>query len=257
MGRPKAAVFPREADACETAVVELLLKFAGTQPRCLFAAVRIRAGWPGRCAACSPPARPWPVPRTRRPIRSCGRRRRRLGHQADSRSLGDRIDAQVVILWRAEHRAVERDPTQVQMKVVFPRHADAAVQLDAVLQHAGGVFAHIRFRDADRHFGIGGAARHRRDSRVGGRLARLEPDLQIGVFVLEHLIRPDRAAERMPVEAPLDGELQHGVEDADDLGALKYLQRSGSVGRSAPRVCSAVPTAADASISTPSKCTRA
>ena len=41
------------------------------------------------------------------------------------------------------------------MQVVFPRDADSAVQLDAVLQHAGGVLADIRLRHADSQFGIG------------------------------------------------------------------------------------------------------
>ena len=37
------------------------------------------------------------------------------------------------------------------MQVVLPRDADTAVQLNAVLQHARSMFAHIGFRHADRH----------------------------------------------------------------------------------------------------------
>jgi hypothetical protein len=128
-----------------------------------------------------------------------------------------------VILWRAEHRAVEHDPPQEQVKVVFPRHADSAVQLNAVLQHARRVLADIGFRDADGHFSVGGAACDFRNGGIGRSPTCLEPDLQIGILVFEHLVRPDRATERVPVEAPRNGELQHGIQDADDLGALKYL----------------------------------
>ncbi len=53
-------------------------------------------------------------------------------------ALGEVVDPQIVVFWRAEHRAVQRDSPQVQVQVVFPRHTDAAVQLDAVLQHAEG-----------------------------------------------------------------------------------------------------------------------
>ena len=105
--------------------------------------------------------------RTRRPTRWSRRGRRRLGHVRHAPScLGERVDAQVVLLGRAEHRAVQRDPAQEQVQVVLPRHADAAVQLDAVLQHAGSVFAHIGFRDADGHLRVGRARRHLRDRGV-------------------------------------------------------------------------------------------
>ena len=155
-----------------------------------------------------------------------GRGRGRFGHDQlqCSSSLGERVDAQVVFFGRAEHRAVQRDSAQEQMQVVLPRHPDTAVQLNAVLQHAGSMFTHIGFRDADGHVGARRTRSHLCHRGVRRCTARLEPDLQVRVFVFERLVGADRTAEGMPVESPLDGEGQHRVENAHDLGALQHLR---------------------------------
>jgi hypothetical protein len=73
--------------------------------------------------------------------------------------------------------------------------------------------------------------------------------------VFERLVGTERTAEGVPVESPLDGEVQHAFQDADDLGALQDLRdlalaaiSRGLLGRADRRATST---------STPSKCTRA
>ena len=218
-GQTEAAVFPREADAGESAFVEPLLELSGPQPRAFLAALDI--GRLVRVDARHVVGQP-------RPRRGAAKSStdsvvgadRRLGHEA---CLGQRVHTQVVVLGCAEHRAVQRDSSQEQVQVVLPRDADAAVQLDAVLHHGRCALADIGLGDADGHRSrpASALATSATAARRGGP-AGLQPDLQVGEAVLERLVGRQRTAEGVPVERPLNREVQHGVEDADDLGALQH-----------------------------------
>ena len=81
------AVFAREADAGESALVELLLEFAGPQPRPFLAPIGV--GWVGRVDARQVVGQPRPgaLGELRERFGGIGAHRCRLGHEADSSSL--------------------------------------------------------------------------------------------------------------------------------------------------------------------------
>src|SRR5213078_4276577 len=55
-----------------------------------------------------------------------------------------RGDPLAVLGGRAVEVAVQRDPPEVEVQVVLPRDADAAVELGALLHDLGGVVAEVR-----------------------------------------------------------------------------------------------------------------
>ena len=110
------------------------------------------------------------------------------------------------------------------MQVVFPGDADATVHL------------HASLNDLARHLtdiGLGDAGRQARSRRAGGdigdrsgrrRAAGFQPHLHIGEPVFECLVGRQGPAECVPIERPLDSEVEHRLQDADHLGALQHLR---------------------------------
>src|SRR5689334_16413842 len=60
------------------------------------------------------------------------------------------VYAQIMFLRRPERAAVQRDPAEVQVQVVFPRDADAAVHLHTRLHDLARHLAHVGLGDAGR-----------------------------------------------------------------------------------------------------------
>ncbi len=113
---------------------------------------------------------------------------------------------------------VRHDAAEVEVQIVFERHPDAAVDLDAVVGQLGAVLADERRR------GGGGVGRDRivgRDGQrrgVGDRVRRFEPRLHVGEAMLERLVRRQRTTERVAIEGPLDGHVERRLHRTDRLG---------------------------------------
>ena len=112
---------------------------------------------------------------------------------------------------RAVHERGERDgPAQVEVAVVLPGEADAAVQLDGHLGRAHARGHGAGRRDGRRQLGRGRARR----GALGvprGRGGQLGVEQQVGAVVLDGLERADRAAELLPLLDVGDGHVQARV----------------------------------------------
>ena len=94
------------------------------------------------------------------------------------------------------------------MQVVLEGHADAAVELHAVLHSSApyspmNALAALTSSPASARPSADG-----RRGRVADGVAGLEPRLHVGEAVLERLVRGERPAERVAVERPLDGHVE-------------------------------------------------
>jgi hypothetical protein len=124
------------------------------------------------------------------------------------------------------------------VQVVLPGDADAAVELDAVLDHLGRPRPDPRLGRADDLGGVGRSGRHRPGRGGGDGVACLEHHLVVGDAVLEDLVRRQRPPEGVPVAEVLDG---RGEDLVHDPGGLRALERAGhlegvlDLGRGAPR----------------------
>jgi purine-binding chemotaxis protein CheW len=118
--------------------------------------------------------------------------------------------------------AVEGDAAEVQMQVVLPRDADAAVQLGALLQDLAGVVAEVRRGCAHDLGRFGIVVLHRLHRELGDAVTALDPHLHVGDAVLDRLVRRQRSPERAAIAEVLEGELEHAVERTDGLRALQH-----------------------------------
>src|SRR3954467_1040061 len=89
-------------------------------------------------------------------------------------SGAQRAEDPAVLRRRAVGEPVDGDPPEVQVEVVLVGDADAAVQLDAVLDQLGGVLARVGLGGARRPGGLVVALVVPRGD-VGERMTRLEP----------------------------------------------------------------------------------
>jgi ATPase subunit of ABC transporter with duplicated ATPase domains len=127
-------------------------------------------------------------------------------------------DAVVVPGRGAEERFGEGGAPQEQLQVVFPRVADAAVNLDRVLQDPvrcfrGRCLGAAAGACALGIVGIDGHGRVLR--RRGGALAR---ERHVGKLVLDGLERPDRPVELHPFLGIRQRHIEHSPASADGLG---------------------------------------
>ena len=142
------------------------------------------------------------------------------------------IHAQVVFLRCAKHGAVQRNPTQIQMQIVLPGDADAAVHLHAGLHDLG------RPSPPRRTWRCWPTAPPASGGDVGDRrgrgvvaAARFQPHLHVGEAVLEGLVGRQRSPEGVPVERPLHGEVEHRLSGCRPPRRTAESVRSGSAGR--------------------------
>ena len=114
---------------------------------------------------------------------------------ADAQKPGD---MRPVLFRCTQQRPVGGDPAQIKVGVVLPGQTDAPEHLRAFLSDADRAIADIGFGHADQQFGFFGIFRHRVHGGVGGALAALNPERDIGDPVLKRLETTDRAAECVP-----------------------------------------------------------
>ena len=118
--------------------------------------------------------------------------------------------------------AVHGDPPQVEVQVVLPGDADAAVELRALLHQLGGVVAEVRRRRAHDLGRVGIGVLHDAGGELGDAVRGLQPHLHVGEPVLDRLVRRQRPAERAAVGEVLERELDDPVERANGLRALQH-----------------------------------
>ncbi len=105
---------------------------------------------------------------------------------------------------------------------MLPRDADAAVQLHGVLDDLGCPLAHVGLGHAGQLGAAAGVLLHGAGGAVGGGEAGLDPQLEVGVAVLQRLVRGERPSEGVAVEGVLDGHLEDPVGGARHLGAQQH-----------------------------------
>src|SRR5580765_4163621 len=108
---------------------------------------------------------------------------------------------------------------EVDVHVVLPREADAAVDLDAL---AGGVtvgVGAVGLRHCGRERRLGDVVRDRPRGVVRRRLRALDLDEHVGAFVLDRLEAADRPAELLAHLRVLDRHLEDALRAAAHLGA--------------------------------------
>ena len=204
-GQTQAAVLPRKADAGEAAVVEQALQLAGPGPDLVaplhhgLETVALAGNQPRHVRR---PARPGlAAGRTRRPQPAAPRSR--VCHRCPTQPPRMSASAPAVLAGCPEHRPVHRRPPQVQVDVVLPGHADAAVHLHAVLDDVGRALPDVGLGHAGQLVGVVGPRAGGVRRGAGRGLAGLEPQLHVRETVLERLVGGERPAEGVPVERPL------------------------------------------------------
>ena len=111
----------------------------------------------------------------------------------------------------SEQRLEGLEALDVQMDVVLPGVADAAVDLDALLGDESLAVAGGRFRDARRQLPPAVVLGDGHGSEVGGGAGLLEADEHVGELVLDGLERADGTAELLPLLRVLQGEIEEGL----------------------------------------------
>ena len=107
------------------------------------------------------------------------------------------------------------------MEVVLPRHPDAAVHLDAVLEELDRVVADVGLGAArEQRPVVGALVIERGGEAVSACEGGFEPDADVGDPVLERLIRRQRSAEAPPVRQPLERDGEARVHRTGGLGNL-------------------------------------
>ena len=119
---------------------------------------------------------------------------------------------------------VDGGAAEVEVQVVLPGDADAAVELHAVLDHLGGVGPDPRLGRAHEVAGVRLPGRHGSGGGGGDAVARLDHDLVVGDAVLEGLVGGQGPPERVAVAQVVEGEAEDLVEDAGGLGALQHAR---------------------------------
>ena len=104
---------------------------------------------------------------------------------------------------------------------MLPGDADAAVELDAVLDQLGDLRADPRLGHADELGGIVVAGRHGAGGGGGDGVAGLQRHLVVGHPVLERLVGGQGPAEGVAVAQVLEGELEDAVGRPDHLRGLQ------------------------------------
>ena len=103
------------------------------------------------------------------------------------------------------------------------KHVTGPIQVFVVgfdkFEATGRILAELRrVRKRGVRIGTRRARSNGRGGLVTDGVAGFEPRLHVGEPVLERLVRRQRAPERIPVQRPLDGEVEHRFYDADHLG---------------------------------------
>src|ERR1700759_3370964 len=133
----------------------------------------------------------------------------------------------------AERQLVALGPLQIQVRRIFPRHAESTVQLHAFLGGVPRRTAAERLRDGRRDRGVivlpgAGVGRVPGRRRAGVQLAP-----QVGEAMLDRLVRADRTTELLALLRICQRRLETPLRDAQLLGGQQCrpgLQRGGDRG---------------------------
>ena len=123
---------------------------------------------------------------------------------------------------------------EVEVQVVLPREADAAVELDARGGDPPVRVGHVGLGHAHGERALGDALVHRPRRVVGDRLAVLHVHEHVGGPVLDALVRADRPAEGLADLGVLDRHVEHLLGAAAHLGAERDGGAIEHAARAAP-----------------------
>src|SRR5215831_10703991 len=104
-------------------------------------------------------------------------------------------DQLAMILGIPEHRLQRLGAFEVEVQVVFPGEADAAVHLDGVAADLARGLAHVRLADGGGDGGVLGARVERPRRVVHGRMGVLHGEQHLRAAMPNGLKRPDRLPE--------------------------------------------------------------
>src|SRR5436190_2626710 len=123
----------------------------------------------------------------------------------------------MLFIGRAIQHLIADRSSEIEVKVVVPRHGDASMQLNAVVEGDGAPLTDMRLRYADGERSIRAVFLHGMSGVGGGGVRGLEPDAMVRHAMLERLVRADGPPERHPVFAVLHRQPKARVGDAVGL----------------------------------------
>src|SRR5438034_301564 len=144
----------------------------------------------------------------------------RRGFSARSAASGGHAanDQLAVVLGVAVERLQRLRALEVEVQVVFPGEADAAVHLDGVAADLARGVADVRLRHRGRERAVLGAAGERPRCVVGRRVRVLDLQQHLGALVADRLEGADRLAELLAHLRVLHGHVQAPARGAQHLG---------------------------------------